>query len=927
MKASTLQAWIGLAVVAVLLGGCVPLLHARDGQRAVLTAVAPRTNTLVDPLGVGDPHPRFGWQIRATGRDVVQGAYQIRVAPSAAALGNGKWIWDTGKVESRRSIEVDYAGPPLQSSTRYWWQVRIWDGHANVSAWSAPAFWEMGLLGASDWKALWISPQPDDPSPLLRRAFAVRSGVVTSARVYVTSHGLYELYLNGHRVGRALLTPGWTSYDKRLQYQTYDVTGLLVGGHNAIGAMLGDGWYRGQIASPLESGQDRQPANKRLSLLLQLKITYGDGSTQEVVSDAGWKTAAGPILASGIYSGEVYDARRQRAGWSTAAYDDRDWSAAEEVPGTKDDLVAPVVPPITAHEELRPVRIFRTPGGDLVADMGQNMVGWVRLKVRGNAGTVVTLRHAEVLDGNGDFYTANLRGARAEIRYTLKGGGLEVYEPHFTYMGFRYVEIEGYPGKLTPDDLVGIVVRADLPRTGGIVTSNPLLNRLQHNIVWSQKGNFVAVPTDCPQRDERLGWTGDAQVFSPTAAFNMDVDGFLTSWLADLAADQSASGEVPFVVPDVLHQIAHQTAGGAAGWGDAATVIPWNLYLAYGDTHVLAAQYASMERWVQYEWERAGADDVWHGDFQFGDWLDFFSTRRQTRFGSTSPDLIATAYFAHSADILWRTAQVLGRARDAARFGKLFDDVRMAFDRRFVAADGKVGEGTQTAYVLALDFDLLPQRLRSAAAAKLAANVRRYGHLTTGFLGTPHLLETLSGYGYLDEAYELLERKQFPSWLYPVTHGATTIWERWDGIKPDGTFESASMNSFNHYAYGAVGEWMYRTVGGINIDPRHPGYAHVLIAPHPGGGLSYARAWHESPYGRIASAWSLRNGMMSLDVDIPPNTQATLELPHAALAAVRESGRRLGAADGVTASRQQGAAVVVQTGSGRYRFTYPEAGR
>jgi alpha-L-rhamnosidase len=945
MRGRSLPACAGLAAAAVLLGYCVPPVCLAGEQPATLAAAALRTDTLINPLGIGAARPRLSWQVRASGRAVMQSAYEIRVARSVAALQAGKSIWDTGEVGSGTSIEVPYAGPPLQSSTRYWWQVRIWDGQGVLSAWSAPAFWETGLLDASDWKALWISPAPPksskivaptavggtagfpgDPSPLLRRVFAAR-GTVRSARVYVTSHGLYELFINGHRVGRDLLTPGWTSYDNRLQYQTYDVTGLLVKGENAIGAVLGDGWYRGQIASPLGSGRGRNSAHERLSLLMQLKITYSDGSTQTVGSDAGWKAADGPILASGIYSGEIYDARRERPGWSAAAYDDHDWSAVEVVPGTKDDLVAPVAPPITAHEEIRPVRIFTTPAGDLVADMGQNMVGWVRLKVRGRAGTVVTLRHAEVLDGDGNFYTTNLRGAHAEVRYTLKGGGLEVYEPHFTYMGFRYVAIGGYPGKLTADDLSGIVVHSDLRPTGGIVTSNPLLNRLQDNIVWSQKGNFVAVPTDCPQRDERLGWTGDAQVFSPTAAFNMDVDGFLTSWLADLAADQGSNGEVPFVVPDVLHEIAQQAAGGAAGWGDAATVIPWNLYLAYGDAHVLEAQYASMARWVEYERARAGPDHIWRGDFQFGDWLDFFSTRRHTRFGSTSPDLIATAYFAHSVDILRRTAQVLGRAQDAARYGKLFDDVKKAFDRRFVTADGRVGEGTQTAYVLALDFDLLPDTLRRAAAAKLAADVRHYGHLTTGFLGTPHLLEILSRYGYLGEAYELLEREQFPSWLYPVTHGATTIWERWDGIKPDGSFESPSMNSFNHYAYGAVGEWMYRVIGGINIDPRHPGYARVLIAPQPGGGLRHARAWHESPYGRIVSAWSLRSGMMTIDADIPPNTRATIELPHATLAAVRESGGGLAAAAGVTASRQRGSAVVVETGSGRCRFTYPEAGR
>jgi alpha-L-rhamnosidase len=935
-----LKWWASAGLVAVTLNACwtpTAVKPAVKEARAPLRVVNLRTDSDENPVGIGSRAPRLSWQLRSDRRAVVQRAYQIIVALSEQELAGSSRVWDSGRVISDQSIEHSYGGPPLRSGERYFWRVRVWDGQGVASEWSAPAYWETGLLSADDWRASWIAPPlqkdsaPKDalverPAPLLRRTFQLKRGI-RSARVYVTSHGLYELHLNGQRVGDQLLTPGWTSYDKRLQYQTYDVTPMLAAGENAIGVMLGDGWYMGPIGLQKYANANTAGGNRRrLALLLQLHVTYLDGSEETLVTDGGWKTATGPILASGIYAGEIYDARRERTGWSKPGYDDHDWSSVDVVAGAKDTLVAPG-PPVTRHEELRPIRIFKTPAGDTVADMGQNMVGWVRLKVRGKAGTTVTLRHAEVLDRDGNFYTANLRTARQEIRYTLKGGGVETYEPHFTYQGFRYVQIAGYPGQLTTGDIRGIVVHADLPVTGEFTTSSPLVNQLQHNILWGQKGNFVDVPTDCPQRDERMGWTGDAQAFSPTAAFNMDVDGFFTKWLADLAADQDPNGRVSWVVPDVVHLIEGQQAGGTAGWGDAATVIPWNLYLAYADTHILRVQYDSMTRWVEYERARAGDELIWHGDFQFGDWLDFFSTAKHTNFGSTSPDLIATAYFAHSVDIVQRTARVLGKAADAARYAALLEKIKEAFNRKFVTIDGHVGESTQTAYVLALDFDLLPESLRKPAAERLAQDVRQQGHLTTGFLGTPHLLATLSRYGYLTEAYLLLNRTEFPSWLYPVQHGATTIWERWDGVKPDGTLQDEAMNSFNHYAYGAVGEWMYGVMAGINIDPDEPGYKHVLIKLQPGGGFSFVSASHESPYGRVASAWVLRAGALQLNLDIAANTHATVELPRAKLDTVQESGKPLVQAEGITNSRQQGSAVVLDVGSGAYHFSYPVEAR
>ena len=586
----------------------------------------------------------------------------------------------------------------------------------------------------------------------------------------------------------------------------------------------------------------------------------------------------------------------------------------------KDNLIAPAGPPIRKVEEITPIKILRTPRGETVVDMGQNMVGWVRLKAQGPAGTRIVLHHAEVLDKQGNFYTDNLRAAKQTVQYTLKGGPLETYEPHFTFQGFRYVLVEGYPGELSPQSLTGVVIHSDMTPASEFETSNPLLNKLQHNIIWGQKGNFLDVPTDCPQRDERLGWTGDAQVFSRTAAFNMDAASFYTKWLKDVAADQLENGSVPYVIPDVLSR-KDKPAAGSAGWADVAVIIPWTMYLTYGDKRVLEEQYDSMGKWIEYMRKRAGDDYIWDGDFHFGDWLAFATTRPDYPGATTGKDLIATAFFAHSTDLMQRIARVLGKESDAARYGELFTNIKQAFRREFVTDRGRVGEDTQTAYVLALDFDLLPEEMRTLAAERLARDVRQRKHLTTGFLGTPYLCHVLSRYGYLDEAYLLLNREQYPSWLYPVTQGATTIWERWDGQKPDGTFQDRGMNSFNHYAYGAVGDWMYQVMVGIDIDPREPGYKHILIQPHPGGGLTRARASHTTMYGRVSAAWQIKDDKFNLTVEIPANTHATVRLPGATLDKATESDKGL-LVDRNLRARQVGNSVVVEFGSGTYVFAY-----
>jgi len=915
-----------MVALALVLAGSVTSIPT-NAAAAALAAVGLRTEYKENPLGIDARLPRLSWRIEGVGRGIVQSAYQIRVARSVRGLGGGPdLVWDSGRVSSDESIHRPYAGPPLRSGQRYDWQVRVWDGKGNASTWSKPAHWEMGLLEASDWQAGWIEPDVAEdtskpgPAPMLRREFKL-NGAVARARAYVTSHGLYEMHVNGHRVGDALFTPGWTSYKKRLQYQTYDVTSLLKSGDNAVGVFLGDGWYRGELG-----WEDRRGLyGDRLGLLCQIEVTYKDGRKETVTSDEKWRSATGPILMSEIYHGETYDARLEKAGWTSPGYDDRQWSGVKVATHGKNDLIAPAGPPVRRIEELKPIKVFKTPGGDTVADLGQNMVGWVRLRVQGPAGTTVTLRHAEVLDKQGNFYTDNLRKAKATLRYTLKGGGFEIFEPHFTFFGFRYVAVAGFPGELTPEALTGVVVHSEMARAGEFETSSPLVNQLQHNIVWGQKGNFLDVPTDCPQRDERLGWTGDAQVFFPTAAFNMDVAGFFTKWLKDVAADQFSNGAVPHVVPQVLPQFAGRDPGGAAGWADVATIIPWNMYLTYGDKRVLEAQYDSMVRWVGYQKTRAGDDYIWDGDFHFGDWLAFASAGMGANDypgATTGKDFIATAFFARSTDLLRRTALVLGKADDAGRYAEQLAKIKAAFQKEFVTEAGRVGEGTQTAYALALQFDLLPEAMRAGAAKRLAAEVRARKHLTTGFLGTPYLCHVLSRYGHLDEAYLLLNRDEYPSWLYPVKQGATTIWERWDGQKPDGSFQTTEMNSFNHYAYGAIGDWMYRVMAGIDIDEAAPGYKHILIQSQPGGGFSSVKASHETLYGKVASSWTLKDGRFELEVQVPPNTRGTVRLPSARVASVSESGKLLTSGNGTTGHRQDGDVVVVEVGSGQYRFAY-----
>ncbi|MFQ3684033.1 family 78 glycoside hydrolase catalytic domain [Roseiflexus sp.] len=883
-----------------------------------------RCEYLEQPLGIDVSRPRLSWRLFGDQRGVRQTAYRIVAAPSADDVAaEQNLLWDSGRVESDQSIHVVYDGGRLRSRQRVFWRVQVWDAHGNVAI-SPIAWWEMGLLRRSDWSASWIGAPlvggrwTTIPAPFLRRSFTLDAPVL-QARLYITALGLYECTINGQRVGQDLFTPGWTDYRRRVQYQVYDVTDALHEGENVIGVILGDGWYCGHVA-----WAGRQNYGDRPKLLAQLMITHSDGSTQTVVSNRSWRYAFGPILESDMLHGESYDARLEFPGWNMPGFDDAAWQPVDLFAAPDIAMVATRGPTVQRHEELRPINPPTAfPSHQVtrwVFDMGQNMVGWVRLRVQGPAGTTVTIRYAEALNPDGTIYTANLRSARATDHYTLRGDGEEVWEPRFTFHGFRYVELSGYPGAPDIDAVTGIVVHSATPPTGEFSCSDPLINQLQHNIVWGQKGNFLDVPTDCPQRDERLGWTGDAQVFIRTAAFNMNVAPFFTKWTQDLEDAQSPEGAYPPVAP--LAGISGLPDGGPA-WADAGIICPWTIYLCYGDTRLLETHYPSMQRFIAYL-ERSSRDFIrcyedYPGFRGFGDWLALDGSGRTD--GGTAKDLIGTAFFAYSARLLSRIAAILGHQRDATRYRRLFERVRQAFITRYVTAAGRVAGETQTGYVLALHFDLLPPALRSAAADALARDIRARGtRLATGFVGTPYLPHVLTDAGCLDLAYALLLQRTWPSWLYPVTQGATTIWERWDGWTHDKGFQDPGMNSFNHYAYGAIGEWIYSTIAGIDTDPEQPGYRHLILRPQPGGGLTAARAALETMYGRAVSAWRIDDHRFIWEIVVPPNTTATAYVPALEGTPVQESGRPAEESEGVTFVHRDEESAVYRLTSGTYTF-------
>ena len=824
------------------------------------------------PLGIGAVAPRLSWRVLTDEADWTQHAYEIVVDAQDGSR------WSSGRIESADSVLVPWPAPVMASRERRAVRARVWGADRDEpSDWSRSAWVETGLLGAGDWQASAIGPAeefhqpPPGPAALLRKEFTVGPGLVR-ARLYATAHGVYQVEVNGRRISDDILAPGWTSYSHRLRYQTYDVTRFLDEGDNAIGATLADGWYRGRLG--FWSGRTMMYGS-RLAFFGQLHLDYSDGSTQVVRSDESWRWSAGPVLSTGLYEGERYDARLEQTGWSGPGFDDRHWEPAEMVELDRSRLLAPDGPPIRPIERIGPRSVSPSAAGGLVLDFGQNISGRLHIRVQGSRGQTVSLRHAEVLQ-DGELCLRPLRQAEAVDEYTLRGGGTEEWEPSFTLHGFRYAEVTGWPGTLHPGDIEAVVCHTDMTRTGWFSCSDPLLNRLHENVVWSMRGNFVDIPTDCPQRDERLGWTGDIQVFAPTASFLYDCSGLLISWLADLAAEQAEYGTVPHYVPWV--QLVFPIAP-AAVWGDAAVLLPWALYQRFGDLGILQCQYPSMTAWVDQVAALAGEKHLWDNGFQFGDWLDPAAPPDRPEQARTDPYLIATAYHALTAQTLADIAALLGWEEDHLRYAALAEEVRAAFTAEYVTPAGRLAGDTQTAHALALHLDLLPKPAqREHAAGRLVQLLTADGfHIGTGFVGTPLICDALAGAGEHDSAYHLLTQQECPSWLYPVTMGATTMWERWDSMLPDGSVHPGDMTSFNHYAFGAVADWLHRIVAGLA--PAAPGYRRLLISPRPGGGLTRAAAAHDTPYGRASVEWTRVGERLDVTVTVPPNTSAIVRLP------------------------------------------------
>lgn len=940
-----------------------------------------------DPLGIEERAPRLSWTLQSARRAERQSAYRVLVASSEERIARDDGdLWDTGKIESAAMAQIEYKGKPLMSRQRCFWKVRAWNRDGEPGPWSATARWEMGLLRPEDWSAKWVDAKrtpvdmkivkasyhaadgraskdvtgivanlvsesgpefvacnktlggdpakdtvktltidlitrgtpmriqaaenssvklPDAQIPYVRKCFTVDKPV-RSARVYATSLGVYELRLNGKQVGDQHLAPGWTDYPTRVLYQVFDVTNQIASGKNVLGAVVAPGWFCGHAGLFNAEGY----YGKAPALLAQLEITFQDGSTQRVVTDESWKTTPGPLLMADMHRGETHDATAAIAGWDTTEIDDALWGAAT-VRAEVRHLQADVAEPVRVLQELPAKAVTEPKPGLWTFDLAQNMVGVVRLKVNAPKGTVITLRHAEMLNPDGTVYTQNLRAATSTDTYVCAGNGEEVWQPSFTFHGFRYVELTGLAEMPPLDTITGVVLGSDMSVVGEFSCSDPRINQLQSNIVWGLRGNYLSVPTDCPQRDERMGWMADAQVFLPTAAFNSDVAPFMTKWTTDIMDAQRADGAHSDVAP-----VMKGLSFGTPAWADAGAIVPWTIYEMYGDTRILSRTVDSMTKWV--EWCRAHSTglirDKDRGN-DYGDWLSINA--------DTPKDVIGTAYFARSTDILARTLRVLGREDDAKRYETLLSEIKAAFNEKFVSTDGRIHGNTQCGYVLALEFDLLPQELRAKALRFLVEDIEaRQMHLSTGFVGVSHLLPVLTAGGESDIAYQLLMQDSFPSWLFSVKHGATTIWERWNGWTPEiGVHPDFGMNSFNHYSLGSFGRWLFESVAGIARDPSCAGFGRVILHPLPTTHLTSAKGKLRSICGTIESSWNSTDDRYTLSISVPVGVVATVCVPAEDVKEVMESGNPISMAEGVRVLRTQDHSVFLEVGSGSYSFT------
>lgn len=907
---------------SVLLLGCALLISffGCEDFQGNLKPVNLKCEYKIDPLGIDQLNPRLSWILVSDKRKKLQLAYRIIVASSKDLLEDENAdLWDSGIINSDESLHILYDGKALISESNCFWKVMVWDEEGRASDWSEIGKWSMGLLNEIDWTAKWIGfddawndstyktkpwangmSQKFDyrplPCPLLRKEFDISKSNL-NAKLYVTAMGIYEVYINGHRVGNDYFTPGWTDYRKRIYYNTYDVSDLLVEGKNTISAILADGWYAGNIAN-----RGQYYYGNQLRLKAQLTIEYKNHSFDTLITDETWKASYGPFLEADMQGGETFDARMVPTGWQLNGFDDHHWKNV--VLSDTQLAVLQSYPGMTVQkiQELKPIEIKSTASGSYMVNMGQNFAGWVRIIAQGNAGDSIVMRFGEKLNDDGSLHTRNLRTARCTDTYVLKGIDAETWEPRFTYHGFQYVEINGYPGTLTPDKITGIVLHSNVPVTGQFQCSNQLINQIQSNIFWSQRSNYFDVPTDCPQRDERMGWTGDAQIFMRTASYNMDIAAFFNKWMVDVVDGQYDNGRFPSTAPRIYNRI-------AAGWGDAGIICPWNLFMVYNDTSILEKYYSNMNHWMDFLKQKSPEYISTLGSY--GDWQNVES--------ETPTEVVATAYFKRCSDLMSQVAGILNIPEDSIAYQNLSNNIKDAFVNKLVNDTGQIKGNTQTGYLMAISFDLLPDSLLDTANFHLLSSIReKDNHLTTGILGTNLLLPVLTELGHIDLAYKLLLNTDFPSWGHHIRNGSTTIWERWDSYSTEKGFHEDSTNSLNHYAYGSVGEWFYSTICGISSIG--PGYKKIQIHPYPGADLTSAKATYNSIRGKIVSSWRIENKIFKLVVDIPANTEAIVIIPTEDFNSVTESGIKLQDHSDIQVLEKTSQEVSIQIGSGHYEF-------
>ncbi|MGH9402270.1 MAG: family 78 glycoside hydrolase catalytic domain [Terriglobia bacterium] len=897
MKTKTWLLWL---ILPLTLFGIAGASAQSSAQIAPGAPFGLRTEYLKNPLGIDVLQPRFSWVLSASSRGEMQSAYQVLVAKSPDELAHQKGsAWDSGKVASDDSIQVAYAGKSLESGRTYYWAVRVWDSQGGVSDYSQPARFEMGLLSRDDWKGQWIGGGGE-----LRKEFRL-PGEVRRARVYVTALGYYELHLNGRKVGHRVLDPAFTTYPKRVLYATYDVTQDLHQGANAVGAMLGGGWA---TLSPPHSfkGYYTEPA-----LLLQMNVELTNGKDFTLTSDGSWKAIAGPVVSDSVYDGEIYDARRETPGWDRPGYDDSAWTGARVMPGTEGALSAGMMPPIRVVDEMVPRSVTNPAPGVYVYDMGQNMSGWARLRVRGPSGVRVKLRYAELIYPDGMINRANLRGAKSRDIFILKGGGPETFHARFTYHGFRYVEVTGFPGTPGLDSIRGEVVHTAVGAVGNFAASKQILNQIQHLIYWSQLTNLMSIPTDCDQRNERQGWMGDAQITAEEAMMNFDMAAFYTNFIRDIRDVQAPNGTITDTVP---HRYGGRPADPA--WGTAYPLICWYMWRQYGDRRILEENYGGLKKYVEFLRSIAPGNVLSFS--RYGDWVPIVHTTNA---------FVSAAYYYDDVNILSQIAGILGKTGDEQTYSQLASAIKDAVNQKFFdPATGSYANGTQTADAMALDLGLVPEKLRGQVAGNLTNDIVYYHntHITTGFIGVKFLMPALVKIGRPDLAYDLATQTTYPSWGYMIKQGATTLWELWQQKT------GPSMNSQDHAMFGSVGAWFYRALAGINLAPNGAGYRHIRIEPNVVEDLTSASGTVNTIRGAVSSSWSHSPGKITLDVTIPVGADATVLVPkdeemtdislREGSHTVWEDGHYVEGDPGVTGATLANSGVEVKIGSGRYSF-------